>query len=111
MTRRIKSQRSEQSDDILNITPQDVFTAAQYPIAQAAVAVSISGLEMLQNSGKEKMLDLLESRIGNAERTFQNNLSNDAYSNGKRCAVLKAALIDLESREADKAQAVARRAA
>jgi hypothetical protein len=37
---------------------------------------------MLQNSGKEKMLDLLESRIGNAERTFQNNLSNDAYSNG-----------------------------
>lgn len=32
--------------------------------------------------GKEKMLDLLESRIGNAERTFQNNLSNDAYSNG-----------------------------
>jgi hypothetical protein len=36
--------------DILNITPQDVFTAAQYPIAQAAAAVSISGLEMLQNS-------------------------------------------------------------
>ena len=69
-------------DDVLNITPSDVFTAAQYPIAQAAVAVSISGLEMLQNSGKEKMIDLLESRISNAERTFQNNLSNDAYSNG-----------------------------
>jgi len=68
--------------DVLNITPSDVFTAAQYPIAQAAVAVSISGLEMLQNSGKEKMIDLLESRIGNAERTMQNNLSNDAYSNG-----------------------------
>src|SRR5665213_3646070 len=28
------------------------------------------------------MIDLLESRIGNAERTFQNNLSNDCYSNG-----------------------------
>jgi hypothetical protein len=68
--------------DVLNITPSDVFTAAQYPIAQAAVAVSISGLEMLQNSGKEKMIDLLEGRISNAERTFQNNLSNDAYSNG-----------------------------
>ena len=68
--------------DVLNITPSDVFTAAQYPIAQAAVAVSISGLEMLQNSGKEKMIDLLESRIGNAERTMQNNMSNDAYSNG-----------------------------
>jgi hypothetical protein len=68
--------------DILNITPSDVFTAAQYPFAQIAVAVSISGLEMLQNSGKERMINLLESRIGNAERTFQNNLSNDCYSNG-----------------------------
>lgn len=68
--------------DVLNITPSDVFTAAQYPWAQAAVAVSISGLEMLQNSGKEKMIPLLEARIGNAERTFQNNLSNDCYSNG-----------------------------
>ncbi len=68
--------------DILNITPSDVFTAAQYPFAQAAAAVSISGLEMLQNSGKERMINLLESRIGNAERTMQNNLSNDGYSNG-----------------------------
>jgi hypothetical protein len=68
--------------DVLNVSPSDVFTAAQYPIAQAAVAVSISGLEMLQNSGKEKMIDLLESRIGNAERTMQNNLSSDCYSNG-----------------------------
>ena len=59
-----------------------MFSAAQYPIAQAAVAVSISGLEMLQNAGKEKMIDLLESRIGNAERTMQNNISNDCYSNG-----------------------------
>ena len=68
--------------DVLNISPSDVFTAAQFPIAQAAVAVSISGLEMLQNAGREKMIDLLEARIGNAERTFENNLSADCYSNG-----------------------------
>lgn len=66
----------------MNITPSDVLTATQWPIAQAAVAVSISGLEQLQNAGKERMLNLLEARIGNAERTFQNNLSNDCYSNG-----------------------------
>lgn len=78
----IKSLRDNTTDDILNITPSDVFTAAQYPFAQAAAAVSISGLEMLQNSGKERMINLLESRIGNAERTMQNNLSNDGYSNG-----------------------------
>jgi hypothetical protein len=66
----------------LNISPSDVFTAAEFPIRQAAVAVSISGLEMLQNSGKEAVLDLLESRITNAERTFMNGLSFDAYSDG-----------------------------
>jgi len=76
--------------DVINITPSDVLTAAQYPIAQAATAVSISGLEQMQNSGKERMIDLLESRIGNAERTMQNSISNDCYSNGKRYLALAA---------------------
>jgi hypothetical protein len=68
--------------EVLNIAPSDVFTAAEFPIRQAAVAVSISGLEMLQNSGKEAVIDLLESRVKNAERTFTNGLSFDAYSDG-----------------------------
>jgi len=68
--------------DVLNISPSDVFTAAQFSITQAAVAVSISGLEMLQNDGKERMIPLLESRIANAEKTMANNLSNDCYSDG-----------------------------
>jgi hypothetical protein len=68
--------------DILNISPSDVFTAAQYPWAQAAVAVSISGLEELQNSGEERMIDLLEARIGNAERTMTNGISGDCYGDG-----------------------------
>lgn len=68
--------------EVLNIAPSDVMTAAEFPIRQAAVAVSISGLEQLQNSGKEQVIDLLESRIGNAERTFMNSLSADVYSDG-----------------------------
>lgn len=68
--------------EVLNISPSDVITAAEYPIRQAAVAVSISGLEMLQNSGKEAVIDLLESRIENAEQTFANGLAYDAYSDG-----------------------------
>jgi hypothetical protein len=68
--------------ETLNISPSDVFTAAEFNIKQAAVAVTISGLEQLQNSGKEQVIDLLESRIGNAERTFMNNLSADIYSDG-----------------------------
>lgn len=68
--------------DQLNISPSDVFSAAEYNIKQAAVAVSISGLEMLQNAGKEKIIDLLESRIQNAEVTLKNNIALDCYSDG-----------------------------
>ena len=68
--------------ETLDISPSDVMTAAEYDIKQAAVAVSISGLEGLQNSGKEQMIDLLESRIENAEATMYNNISADIYSDG-----------------------------
>lgn len=66
----------------LDITPSEVFSAAEFSLKQAAVAVSISGLEQLQNAGEEQMIDLLESRIENAEATFINNLSSDIYSDG-----------------------------
>lgn len=66
----------------LNISPSDIFSAAEFEIKQAAVAVSISGLEELQNAGKEQIIDLLEGRIKNAERTMMNNLSADVYSDG-----------------------------
>lgn len=49
--------------ETLNINPSDVFTAAEFNYAQAAVAVSINGLEQLQNSGKDAIIDLLGSRI------------------------------------------------
>lgn len=68
--------------EVLNISPSDVFTAAEFNYAQAAVAVSISGLEMIQNSGDAQVIDLLESRISNAERTITNNIALDAYSDG-----------------------------
>lgn len=68
--------------DPLNISPSDVFTAALYDIKQCSVAVSISGLEELQNSGPEQMIDLLEGRISNAEKTMRNKMSAAIYSDG-----------------------------
>lgn len=68
--------------EALNISPSDVFTGAEFNYAQAAVAVSISGLEMIQNSGEEAIIDLLESRIQNAEKTLTNNIALDCYSDG-----------------------------
>ena len=68
--------------EMLDISPSDVFTAAEFNWAQAAVAISISGLEQIQNAGEERIIDLLESRIGNAERTLVNNIALDCYSDG-----------------------------
>lgn len=68
--------------ETLNISPSDVFTAAEYDWKQVAVSVSISGLEQIQNSGKAAIIDLLESRIKNAEKTMMNNMSIDCYSDG-----------------------------
>lgn len=66
----------------LDISPSDVITGAEFEIKQAAVSVSMSGLEQLQNVGKHQTIDLLESRIENAEGTMMNNLSSDMYSDG-----------------------------
>lgn len=70
--------------EVLNIQPSDVFTAAEYPIRQTAAAVSISGLELLQNSGREQVIDLLESRIKNAEKTMANGMAYDCYQDGSQ---------------------------
>lgn len=66
----------------LNITPQEVFTAAEYGWRLAAYSVSISGQERLMNSGKEALVDLLEGRITNAERSAKNNFLRDVWSDG-----------------------------
>lgn len=68
--------------ETLNISPSDVFSAAEFDWKQAAVAVTISGLEELQNSGKEQVIDLLEARVKNAERTMMNNIATGIYSDG-----------------------------
>jgi hypothetical protein len=68
--------------EALNVAASDVFTSAEFDIKQCAVAIVVNGLELLQNSGKEKVIDLLEARIKNAEKTMLNNLSSDCYSDG-----------------------------
>lgn len=68
--------------EAIDVSPSDVFTSAEYNYAQAAVAVTMNGLEMLQNSGKEQVIDLLEARIDNGSKTLVNNIALDCYSDG-----------------------------
>jgi len=68
--------------DLLPVAAADVISAAEFQIKQYAVPVVISGLEQLQNSGKEQMIDLLEARISVAESTMSNQLSTSVYGDG-----------------------------
>lgn len=68
--------------DLLPVAAQDVISAAEFEFKQAACPVTISGLDMLKNSGKEQMIDLLEGRISVAESTMANLVAGGLYSDG-----------------------------
>ena len=68
--------------DLLPVGVSDVISAAEYNIKQAAVPVIISGLEQLQNAGKEQMIDLMEARLSVAESTMSNLICGGLYSDG-----------------------------
>lgn len=68
--------------DVLPTNPADVISAAEFGIKQAAVPVIISGLEQLQNAGKEQMIDLMEARLNVAEASMANLIATGVYSDG-----------------------------
>jgi hypothetical protein len=68
--------------DVIDITPNSPISSAQFDLKQYAAAVSMSGLEMLQNAGKEQIIDLLEGRIQVAEAQLMNEISEGLYGDG-----------------------------
>jgi len=68
--------------EVLNVGQNSPISAAQFSIKQYASAVSISGLEMIQNSGKEAIIDLLDGRMEVAEAQLANRISGDLYGDG-----------------------------
>ncbi len=68
--------------ETLDVSPSDVFTAAEYNYKQLNGNVVISGLEQIQNSGKEAVHNLLKSRIKNLEKTLKNTVATALYADG-----------------------------
>ena len=88
--------------ETVNISPNSPISAAQFPITQYSGAVAMSGLEMLQNSSKEAIIDLLEGRVMIAEKELQNRINTDLFldgtgNNGKNLTGLAAAVPDAPS--------------
>lgn len=68
--------------ELINISPDSPISAAQFNITQYADAVSMSGLEMLQNSGPQQIIDLLEGRMTVSEARILNRIGGDIYLDG-----------------------------
>jgi hypothetical protein len=66
----------------LNVTASDTITSAQFDWRQCNANVTISGLEQIQNAGREQKFSLIKSRILVAEKTLKNNVAASLfYSN------------------------------
>jgi len=86
--------------EVLNVSQNSPISAAQFGIQQYASAVSISGLEMIQNSGKAAIIDLLDGRMSVAEAQLANRIGGDIYldgtgNSGKNITGLQAAVPDV----------------
>jgi len=61
--------------DLLDVTPQEGITAAEFAWKQAAVAVSMSGIESFKNQGQTRVLKLLTARITQADTSLRRILN------------------------------------
>lgn len=68
--------------DVLPTGAADVLSAAEFNIKQCACPVTFSGLEELQNAGKEQKIDLVAARVDVAEASMLNLMSAGLYSDG-----------------------------
>jgi hypothetical protein len=61
--------------DVLNVTPQEGMTIAYFDWKQMAVSIAISRLEERQNSGKHRLLNLLEAKTMQAEMSLKEEMN------------------------------------
>lgn len=68
--------------ETLNPVPVELFSDAEYTGKLAAVSVTLSGEDILRNSGSDQLLDIMEEHIAAAERELVDRFVEDLHSNG-----------------------------
>ena len=68
--------------ETINISPDSPISASQWNLKHYADAVTISGPEMLANSGKEQMIDLIATRVEVAQSRLANKIDADLHGDG-----------------------------
>src|SRR3972149_1008326 len=68
--------------DPLSVGASDILTSAEYPWCQVSVNITASGRELRINKGQNAFINLVKTRIKNAQKTMANGLASDFYSAG-----------------------------
>jgi hypothetical protein len=74
--------RSYSGYETLSLTPQDGISAAEYDWKQYAASIAISGIEEAKNNGEHAIIDLLESKIMQAEESLREGFNRMFFADG-----------------------------
>jgi hypothetical protein len=83
--------------ELLSRAVKETISEADYSPANAVASVTLSGPDLAKNRGRERVLNLLEGKMDNAEATMKNNITKAVYGDGtvaKSFAGLKAMVTD-----------------
>lgn len=79
--------------ELLSRAVKETISEADYEPANAVASLTLSGPDLAKNKGKERILNLLEGKMENAQATMNNNITKAIYGDGtvaKSFAGLKA---------------------
>lgn len=65
--------------DVLDTTPQELFTDASYDWVQCHASITYSGREEALNSGSERVVDLISAKVKNAEKSLKDLFGTQLY--------------------------------
>lgn len=71
------------SDDVLDTTIQDNFTAAQFQWRQAAASIIVTGRISLQNAGKAQVIDYAKAQIDNALASLKETIDQKLFASSQ----------------------------
>jgi hypothetical protein len=71
-----------QGTELLSRAVKETISEADYAPSNAVASVTMSGPDLAKNRGRERILNLLEGKLDNAEATMSNNITKAVYGDG-----------------------------
>jgi len=68
--------------DTISLTPQEGMSAAEYDWKQYSASIAISGIEEAKNNGEQEVINLLESKIMQAEESLREGFNQMFFADG-----------------------------